>query len=357
MRPARTFAFLLAGLTCLAGAAGCPAPGSPQQPVQPTVPVAGAGCPTADHVYVASYLTQDPGAASAGQPAASHTGWVVPLHDRKVDSLAGQPEYTEIDARTAESLDVPAAPTSAWLMVPGQPPCKATVGSYYAAAVDAPDPNVTYGVALDGCAAPPADQQQDAEAIVAVSDQPPTECQILAPRPVAARLGETDAQKHWQRPIKETAIPPALAATIPAHDCKAPGCETLWAIAQVEVSGRAVAWAGAVNWLTIPANATAASQCDWKTETFAGFFVAGPEGTAVKVTEAQDHPLLLSTVLVDQTGARVLVAEGPGEYSTYELAAGKATPARHLTWLRLAPDAYAIDDRIGPSCGADADAH
>jgi len=334
---------------------GCPPAGrSSQQPVQPTLPVSGAGCPSADHVYVASYLTQDHNAPDA---ATSHAGWVVPLHDRKVDTLADQPEYAVIDARTAESLGVPAAPPTAWLMAPGQAPCKATVGSYYAAAVDSPAPNVTYGVALDGCAAPPSDQQQDAEAIVLVADQAPTDCQILAPRPVAARLGETDAEKHWQRPTKETPIPPALAAAIPPHDCKPPGCEPLWAIAQVDVANRPVAWAGAINWLTIPPNATAASQCDWKAETLAGFYLAGPEGTAVKVTEGQDHPLLLSTVLADSTGARVLVAEGPGEYMTYDVAAAKATPARHLTWLRLGPDAYAVDDRIGPTCGADADSH
>jgi len=335
--------------------AGCPPAGrSPQSPVPPVSPVTSAGCPSADHVYVASYLTQD---HSGPDAATGHAGWVLPLHDRKVDTLADQPEYVAIDARTAESLGVPAAPGPVWLMAPGQPPCKATVGSYYAAAIDAPEPNVTYGVALDGCAAPPADQQQDAEAIVLASEQAPTDCQILAPRPVAARLGETDAEKHWQRPTKETPIPPALAAVIPLHDCKAPGCEPLWAIAQVDVANRPVAWAGAINWLTIPPNATAASQCDWKAETFSGFFIVGPEGTAVKVTEGQDHPLLLSSVLVDGAGARVLVAEGAGEYTTYDLAAAKATPARHLTWLRMAPEAYAIDDRIGPSCGADRDSH
>jgi hypothetical protein len=170
---------------------------------------------------------------------------------------------------------------------------------------------------------------------------------------VAARLGQTDAQKHWQRPARETPIPPALAAAVPPHDCRAPGCETLWTIAEVDVAGRPVAWAGAINWLTIPPNTTAASQCDWKAETFAGFFVAGPGGEAVRVTEGQDHPLLLSTVLADRSGARVMVAEGPGEYATYDLAAGTARLARHLTWVRLPREAYAIDERIGPRCGPD----
>jgi hypothetical protein len=325
--------------------AACPARGPGVAPAPPVV--AGAGCPTASNVHVASYLTQD-GAARGG-----HTGWVLPLHDLKVEALTNQPEYTALDATTAGALGVPPAPTSAWLMVPGQPPCKLTIGSYYGAAVDAPAANVTYGVELSGCAAPPADQQQDAEAIVLVSAQAPSGCQILPPQPIAARLGETDAQKHWQRPAKETAIPPALAAAIPAHDCRAPGCETLWAIAQVTVAGKPVAWAGAVNWLTIPPGAAPTTQCDWKAESFAGFFVAGADGKATQVTEGQAHPLLLTAVLADTGGAKVLVAEGAGEYATYDLAAGGAKLARHLPWLALPPEAYAVDDHLGPSCAAE----
>jgi hypothetical protein len=325
--------------------AACPARGPGAQPAQPIA--AGAGCPTAANVHVASYLTQD-GAARGG-----HTGWVLPLHDLKVEALTNQPEYTVLDAATAGALGVPPPPANAWLMVPGQQPCKLTIGAYYGAAVDAPAPNVTYGVELTGCAAPPADQQQDAEAIVLVSDQAPSGCQILPPQPVAARLGETDAQKQWQRPTKETAMPPAVAAVIPPHPCVAPGCETLWAIAQVTVAGRPVAWAGAVNWLTIPPGAPPSSQCDWKAETFAGFFVAGADGNATRVTEGQDHPLLLTAVLADASGAKVLVAEGAGEYATYDLGGGAATLARHLVWLVLPADAYAVDDHLGPSCAAD----
>ena len=322
--------------------AACPAPG--RGPLQPAQPVAGAGCPAASNIHVASYLTRE--------GATGHTGWVLPLHDLKVDAITDQPEYATLDATTAGALGVPAAPASAWLMVPGQPPCKLTVGAYYGAAVDTPA-NVTYGVELTGCAAPPADQQQDAEAIVLVSDQAPTECQVIAPRPVAARLGETDAQKHWQRPTRETAMPPAFAAVVPPHDCRSPGCETLWSVAQVDVANRPVAWAGAVNWLTIPANATPASQCDWKADTFAGFFVAGPDGRAVRVTEGQDHPLLLTAVLADGAGPRALLAEGSGEYATYDLTAGAARLARHLVWLVLPPEAYAVDESIGPSCTAE----
>ncbi len=337
-------------LGTLAALVGCPAPGpGPQQPAQ-SVQV-GAGCPAADSVHVASYLTHD-----AADPSSGHAGWVLPLHDLKVETIANQPDYAAIDATTAAALGVPAAPTAVWLMAPGQPPCHATVGSYYGAAVDSPTPNVTYGVELTGCAAPPKDQQQDAEAIALVSEQAPIGCQILAPQPVAARVGETDAQKQWQRPTKETPIPAALAAAIPPHDCRPPGCEALWAFAQVDVADRPVAWAGAVNWLTIPPNASPASQCDWKAETFAGFFVAGPDGKAVKITEGQDHPLLLTAVLADRTGAKVLLAEGAGEYATYDLTAG-ARLARHVVWLIAAPEAYALDERIGPVCGAEAEHH
>jgi hypothetical protein len=327
--------------------AGCPVPGaSPQQPTPPAQ--AGVGCPSAGNVFIASYLTND-------DPGGGRTGWVLPLHDLRVVTSANQPEYATIDATTAQALGVPDAPTSVWLMAPGQPPCRATAGSYYGAVVDSPTPNVTYGVELSGCAAPPREQQQDAEAIALVSAQAPSECQILPPKPVAARLGETDARKQWQRPTRETPIPPALAAVIPPHDCRAPDCETLWAIAQVDVANQPVAWAGAVNWLTIPPNASPASQCDWKAETFAGFFVAGPDGRAVKVTEGQDHPLLLTAVLADRTGPKALVAEGAGEYATYDLAAGTARLARHLVWLMLAAEAYAVDERIGPMCGAGAE--
>src|SRR5262249_9716276 len=201
---------------------------------------------------------------------------------------------------------------------------------------DAPVPNITYGVELSGCAAPPQDQQQDAEVIALSSDASPSECQVLSPQPVAARLGENDAQKHWQRPTTETPIPPAVAAVVPPHDCRPPGCETLWSIAEVQVANRPVAWAGAVNWLTIPPNTTGASQCDWPVETFAGFFIPGPDGRAMKVTEGQDHPVLLTGVFADRTGARHLLAEGPGEYAIYDAATGRL--ARHVVWLALAPD-------------------
>lgn len=327
--------------------AGCPVPGAApgaQAPGAQAPAVAdGAGCPAPENVYVASYLSSDDPASPA-----PHTGWVLPLHDQKVDAVAGQPEYLAIDAATASARGVPPAPPSVWLTTPAQPPCRATAGAYYAAAVEGAAPNVAYGVELDGCPAPPKDQQDEAEAIAMVSDQAPTGCQVLVPQPAAVRVGETDAQKRWQRPTKQTPLPPAVAAVVPARDCRPPGCEMLWAFGEVDVAGRPVAWAGAVNWLTIPPGAPPETACDWKVDTFAGFFVPGPDGRAVKVTEGQDHPLLLGAVLADARGPRALIAEGPGEYTIYDAAGPRV--ARHLVWLQLPPDAYHVDERLGPSC-------
>ncbi|MBS1119163.1 MAG: hypothetical protein H6Q90_1391 [Deltaproteobacteria bacterium] len=305
------------------------------------IPVAGTGCPAASSVFVASYLTPEEGAKG-------HTGWVLPLHDKVVDSIANVPEYAPIDAAVAVAAGVPSPPAKVWLLG-GAQPCQATVGSYYAAAIEAQTPNLAYGVELAGCAAPP--DPQNASAIVVVSEAAPSECQIAAPRSVAQRLGEVDKEGRWQRPTKQTPIPPAITAAIPAKPCTAPGCEMLWSIAQVELGGKPVAWAGAVNWLAIPDGAAPATQCEWKAETFSGFFVAGADGTPVKVTDAQDHPLALTAVLTDRTGAKVLVAEGPGEYSTYDLGGGNAQVGRHLVWLRPDPSSYDAIDHLGPECG------
>lgn len=318
--------------------AACPA-----KPKNPTPPpeVPGVGCPSANGVYVASWV-QPP------QGEQGHSGWVLPLFDAKADSVQGQPEYAQIPAATATAAGVPPAPTNLWLVPPNAPACKATIGSYYAAAIDNPA-NLSYGVELTGCPAP--QDPNDAVAIVLVSEAPPTECKVYPPRPVAARLGEVDKANHWSRPTKETPIPPALAAVVPQHACTAPDCETLWSIAQVDVDNKPVAWAGAVNWLAIPPNAPPETQCTWKAETFSGFFVAGPDGAPVQVTAGQDHPLVLTAVLADKTGPHVLLAEGTGEYTAYDLAAGVATPTHHLVWLQAAPEAYGALDKLGPECG------
>ncbi|MEO8698993.1 MAG: hypothetical protein ABI867_03085 [Kofleriaceae bacterium] len=309
-----------------------------------TGPVAqlGVGCPQSTNVYVASYLAPE----EAGK---GHTGWVLPLFDKPVESIAGAQEFATIDAVAAQAAGVPAPPQNVWLLVGGAQACKATIGGYYAAAIDSPTPNLAYGVELTGCQAPP--DPANASAIVLVSESPPHECQLQPPRGVAMRLGEMDKQGVWARPAKETAIPPALAALVPKHDCNPPTCEALWSIGQVDVGGKPIAWGGAVNWLAIPAGADQTTQCDWKAERFSGFFVAGPDGTPVKVNEGQDHPLAMTAVLADKGGAKILVAEGPGEYSTYDLAGGKATLGRHLVWLLPHPDSYEATDHLGPVCG------
>lgn len=317
--------------------AACPAkkPDGPLQSVEP-----GVGCPPASGVFVAEYV-------SPPQGEQGHAGWALPLHVVKVGTDVNKPDYAQIDAATAAAAGVPKPPTSVWLVPPNAPACKATIGSYYAAAVEAP-PNISYGVELTGCPAPQSPDQ--AIAIVLVSDAPPSECRVYPPQPIAARLGEVDKQNQWSRPKKETAIPPALEKVIPQRACTAPDCEKLWWVAEVSIDNKPVAWSGAVNWLEIPPGAAPESQCTWKADTFAGFFVAGPDGSPVAVTEGQEHPLLLTAVLADKSGPHVLLAEGTGEYTAYDLANGAATVGRHLVWLHAPPEAYGGLDKIGPQC-------
>ena len=106
----------------------------------------------------------------------------------------------------------------------------------------------------------------------------------------------------------------------------------------------------ALNWFAVPD--ASANPCTWKAERFSGFFVAGASGPE-RVTEGQDHPLALTAVLADKTGAKVLVAEGPGEYSAYDLGGGKPVLGHHLVWLRPDPESYEIVDHLGPVCDED----
>jgi hypothetical protein len=315
--------------------AGCPPKAGPQtQAPTPT----GAGCPAASGVFVASYVTQD--------PTKGRSGWVMPLQAMKVDAGVTVPDYQSLDATAASVSGVPAAPSGTlWLMTANAPPCRARVGNFYAAKIEGPPTSLSYGVELDGCPAPT--DPQEGGGITLVSNESPGACRFEVPHPVAARMGETDAQKQWQRPTKETPIPAPLTSLIPVHECKPPGCETLWAIGEVTVNGQPVAWSGAINWLAIGA---AASQCEWKAERFSGFFVPASGGTAIKVTEGQDHPLVLSAALVDNAGAKVLLAEGPGEYATYDLAADKPALGHHVTWMLAPAEAFDAIDHLGPIC-------
>jgi len=298
---------------------------------------AGAGCPSAAGVYVASYVTQD--------PAKGRSGWVVPLHAQAAQPGAEVAQYATIDAAAATAAGVPAPPQGTlWLATASAAPCRVKLGNYYTAKVDGPPTSVSYGIEVDGCPAPA--NAEEAGGLILVSDASPTGCRFEPPQPVAARLGQMDAQKQWQRPTKETPIPPVVSALIPPHACSPPDCETLWAFAEIKLEGKTVAWTGAVNWLSIGAPA---EQCQWKAERFSGFFVPTANGAA-KVTEGQDHPLVLSAALVDGSGAKALLAEGPGEYATYDVNADGAKLGHHVTWMVAPPEAWDAVDHLGPIC-------
>jgi hypothetical protein len=306
-------------------------------PAQPQ----GGGCPAASGVYIASFVTQDAGKG--------RTGWVVPLQAMKVEPGAAVADYASIDAATASASGVPAAPTgTVWLATAGGAPCRGKVGGFYAAKIEGPPASISYGFELDGCAAP--SNADEAGGIVLATEEAPTGCHFEVPQPVAARLGTMDEQKRWQPPASETPIPPALASVIPTKDCKAPGCEMLWAFGEVRAGDRTVAWSGAVNWLAVGAPET---PCAWSAERFSGFFVPA-QGGAVKVTDGQEHPLVLTAALADAQGAKVLLAEGPGTYATYDIAGGTPTLGRTVTWMLAPPEAWEAIDHIGPVCEPDA---
>ncbi len=332
VRGMRSLAFAAAVLAL----AGCPKGQSGT-----TTQQAGAGCPSGSAVFIASYVTQD--------PAKGRSGWVAPLHSTPAPSGGEVAEYAPIDAATASAAGVPAAPTGTiWLASASGEPCRAKAGRYYMAKVDGQAggaATVSYGVELDGCAAPA--NPEEGGGIALASEQAPTGCRFETPRPVAARLGRMDAQKQWQRPTQETPMPAALASLVPAKECAAPGCEKLWAFAEVKVADQTVAWTGAVNWIAV---GDPAQQCTWPAERFSGFFVPGPGGTAVKITDGQTHPLVLSAVLADGSGPRVLLAEGPGEYATYDMAGGATTHAKTVSWMAAPPEAWEAVDHIGPIC-------
>jgi hypothetical protein len=300
-----------------------------------------AGCPSASNVYLASYLTP-------AQGATHRAGWVLPLHVAPLASGATAPAYQTLDASAAATAGVPPAPNgNVWIAASNVPPCQAHLSNFYAAKLDEPMPNLTYGLELDGC--PPPGDPNDTEAVALVSQDSPGECRFESPNPVAARMGEVDAQKQWHAPGKETPIPPALAAIIPPHDCKAPACETLWAFAEIAVGGKPVAWSGAINWLQVT---DPNKPCAWQGDRYSGFFVPDQSGRPAKIDQGQKHPLVLGAALVDGGGPRVLLAEGPGEYATYDLVPGGASLGHATTWL-LAPDAaFESIDRLVPPCEA-----
>jgi hypothetical protein len=312
--------------------AGCPKKASTTQ--QPT----GAACPAAAGVYVASYVSQPQG----------RSGWAVPLHTAPLQGDA--PDYASIDAAAASAAGVPAAPTgSVWLATATGQPCQAKIGSYYTAKIEGPPASVSYGFELDGCPAPK--NPEEAGGIVLVSEQAPSGCRFEVPQPVAGRLGEMDKTKKWQRPTKESPLPKPLADVLPQKSCDAPACEKLWAFAEVKIDNQPIAWTGAINWLQI---GNEPDQCSWQAERESGFWIAN-QGAAVKVTEGQEHPLPLIAVLADGAGAKVALAEGNGQYATYDLAPGRATLGHRVVWMLAPPQAWDAIDHLGPICDEDRD--
>src|ERR1700753_1380915 len=101
------------------------------QPVTPPPQPAGVGCPGANDVFVASYLTQDAGKG--------RTGWVLPLHAAPADANAQAADYQMLDAAGVAAAGLPAAPAgNLWLMAGMGAPCQAKLGAPYAVKVDGP---------------------------------------------------------------------------------------------------------------------------------------------------------------------------------------------------------------------------
>src|SRR5438067_8636418 len=143
--------------------AACPPKQGATGPTQPT----GPGCPAANAVYVASYVTQEAGKG--------RTGWVLTLHTMKVEPGAKVPDYAPLDATAAMASGVPAAPTGTlWLMTANAPPCRAQVGGFYAAKLEGPPASLTYGLELEGCPAPT--DAQEGGGIALVAPEAPTGC-------------------------------------------------------------------------------------------------------------------------------------------------------------------------------------
>jgi hypothetical protein len=317
--------------------AACPPKNPPATATPPQPP--SAGCPAASDVYISSYLTQDAGKG--------RTGWVLPMHAMKVEAKQQVADYQPLDAAAVAASGVPAAPIGNIWLISGAAPCQVRLAGAYAAKIDGPPASLSYGYELDGCPAP-ADPE-DATGIVLVSQESPTGCTFEAPKPIAQRLGQMDAKQQWVKPDKETPIPPTLAPALPTHECTAPNCEPLWAIAEIAVANQPVAWAGALNWLAIGDPAQA---CSWKADRFSGFFIPSPDGKPVRVTDGQapEHPLALSAALVDRSGAHVLIADGPGEYATYDLTPGRATLGHHTEWMLGSSEQWEMLDHLGPLC-------
>lgn len=336
MKYLRLSAPCLAALA-LAACGGKAKPDS-QQAGPSAVPIPdGPGCPAASAVMVAVWREASPGVEA---------GWTLPLANKPSTATAAVFQLLDDAGRAA----LPPAPPKLWLINPAAatPPCEATPGAAYSDTVNDGPVNEILGVQLTtSCPAPGKDQPQQALALAA--DVAPTGCVAILPRPVAGRVGEA-ANQTWQIVPQSTPMPPAIEAAVPSKPCEAP-CEKLWTVSQLEFGGHPIAWDVAQEWLRVdPAQPNV---CEWKTEHEGGIYLANAIGAAELFHhEHAIEPLHLGAVLADRSGAKVLVLEHIGEYSTFDLhSGGRPTPGRHLHWYSPNEELYAGDRRLGPYCG------
>lgn len=328
--------FCLALVLAAAGCGGKTRPTPTAGGASSAVPIPeGPPCPAADAVMVA--VVHEPSAGAPGM-------WHLPLANRP--STATGPSYRVLDAAAAAAAAIPAPPAKLWLMTGGAL-CEATAGAWYSDTVVDGPANEVLGVQLTTkCPLPGADQPQQVVALA--TDVAPSGCVAILPRPVAGRVGEEQGGR-WSVLAQSTPIPAVVQAALPKKDCTAP-CEPLWTVAQVDFAGKPVAWDVALEWLHVdPAQPDA---CQWASEGDGGVLLASASGVAERVTDGHAVTALhLGAVLADRAGAKVMVLEHVGEYSTFDLGPAGGKLARHLRWYVANDELYAGDRKLGPYCG------
>jgi len=75
----------------------------------------------------------------------------------------------------------------------------------------------------------------------------------------------------------------------------------------------------------------------------------------VSMAERSKSPRDRSSARADRGARRqrrpkALLAEGPGEYATYDIAPGKATLGHHVAWMLAPQEALDAVDHLGPIC-------
>lgn len=288
------------------------------------------GCPTANDVWLVT-------SEAVGGPER----WLLPLHHEMLDSDAGVAEFTKLDEASARAHHVPVPPAHLWLLVPDQPPCEATPAGYYAELISEGPVNHTFGVELQTTCA-----IEHGLAVAVASPTVPASCKALVASDVATRLGGSDTSGNWQRPTKQTAIPPQLSRALAPHACSAPDCEALWAVGAV----KDVAYEVTRNWIMIPRGSTPDHQCEWDQQREYDIFLV-QHGIPTRLELADDeggHHLF--AILADARGPRVIVTSNIGEYATFDWA-NPPHVARYLKWMQPNDEDYASQGVLGPYCG------